>query len=109
MVASVMEFPHDVYLIWKHKSYYVGTSSNAYKRLEQHQKEDPDAVLLDSFKVPTRREAEGIEATLHQIQKQGGNMEDWFDASIFPLHTLWFNSSCKGFPKHLKQKPYPRF
>jgi hypothetical protein len=98
-----------VYLLWKNDDYYVVISANVHKRFLQHQQEDPEVQLLHHFKVPTRREAEGLEATLHHLQRQGEDVQDFFSPELFPLHTLWFNSKCKGYPKHLVSKPYMRF
>lgn len=103
-VPSVMEFPHHVYLIIKNGSQYVGITASLASRMKTH----GPHTFVTSFMVPTRREAEGVEATLHQLQKTVDDIEPYMDAAFYMAHSLWFNRSCKGYPKHLTQKPQLR-
>ncbi len=98
-VPSVMEFPHHVYIL---TDGYIGITASLRNRMKDHLVKR-NATLRESFIVPTRREAEGVEATLHHIG------EDFFCPEFYPLHSLWFHSGCKGYPKHLKQKPQLKF
>lgn len=97
-IPSAMSYPHFVYLIRRGDTEYVGITNDFARRLKEHKEAD----TFMCFKVPTRREAEGVEATLHQLQKQGYEAADFFDKQFYLLHSLWFNSECKGFPKHLQ-------
>lgn len=105
-VPSVANYPHYVYLIRRGDEEYVGISGNLAHRLQSHK--EPDTFMC--FKTPTRREAEGVEATFHELQRQGYEASELFDKTFFLLHSLWFHSGCKGFPKHLQHTtPYLRF
>lgn len=90
---------------------YVGITTSVSSRLEQHKKEKKNVSLKHSLElsVRNRRHAEGIEATLHQIQRSGQDAEDYLSLEFEKLHSLWYNSSCKGYPKHLQNKPLLRF
>jgi hypothetical protein len=100
-----MEHPHAVYLIHKNGAPYVGLTANLARRMVEHGPHE----FITSFIVPTRREAEGVEATLHKMQKEGIDVAPFMDVDFYVNHSLWFNSTCKGYPKHLRQKPQPRF
>ncbi len=108
-VPSAKETPHDVYLLEHSEGYYVGISNNVHYRLEQHKATKQNVRLAHHFKVPTRREAEGVEATFHQLMKQGEDMMDFFCEEFFLLHSLWFHRGMKGYPKHLTQVPRIKF
>jgi len=107
-VPSAMEFPHDVYLLEHSEGPYVGITNNVNKRLEQHKQTKKDVRLLHHFKVSTRREAEGVEATFHQLMKQE-DITTLFCEEFFLLHSLWFHRGMKGYPKHLTQVPRIKF
>ena len=104
-----MEYPHQVYLLRHDGGLYVGITSNLSRRLEQHKQTKSNVVLLDSFTVPTRREAEGVEACLHGLQRKNFDVESYFCVEYFNLHSLWFRREHKGYPKYLEQKPRLRF
>jgi hypothetical protein len=104
-IPSAMDFPHAVYLIKKKGKQYVGITNSIPRRMMQHGEHE----FITSFTVPTRREAEGVEATLHQLQKQYDDVEPFMDVEFYVNHSLWFNSANKGYPKHLRQQPQPRF
>lgn len=108
-MQSAMEFPHQVYLLRHDGGLYVGITSSLDRRISQHQKEKSNVVLLDNFIVPTRREAEGVEACFHQMQRKGFDIKAYFSIEYFKLHSLWFNRSHKGYPKYLVQKPQLKF
>ena len=108
-MQSAMEFPHQVYLLRHDGGLYVGITSSLHKRLEQHKKEKSNVELLDFFIVPTRREAEGVEATFHQMQRRGEDVSAFFCLEFFNLHSLWFCRGHKGYPKYLVQKPQLKF
>ena len=108
-MKSAMEYPHYLYLLKHDGGLYVGLTANLQRRLQQHSEEKSNVVLLHSFMVPSRREAEGVEACFHQLQKKGANIKDYFSHEFFLLHSLWFHSEHKGFPKHLTQKPRLNF
>lgn len=104
-MQSAKDFPHKVYLLLRNDVEYIGITASLDKRLSQHKEEWHDVQLLDSFMVPTRREAEGVEAQLHQLQRSLGSAKDFFSLEFFELHSLWFCRDHKGYPKHLVQKP----
>lgn len=108
-MKSAMEFPHQVYLLRHDGGLYVGITSSLPRRMEQHKMSKSNVVLLNSFTVPTRREAEGVEACLHGLQRKGFDVESYFSIEYFNLHSLWFRREHKGYPKYLVQKPQLKF
>lgn len=108
-MKSAMDWPHHVYLLKHQDGLYVGITTNLQRRLQEHSETKIDVILLHSFTVPTRREAEGVEASFHQLQKKGADIKDYFCHEFFLLHSLWFHKDHKGFPKHLTQVPRLNF
>lgn len=103
-MKSAMDFPHYVYML---TDGYVGITSNLDSRMNDHRIKRR-ATLAKCFMVPTRREAEGVEATFHQLQKTE-NVIPFFCEEFFLWHSLWFHRGCKGYPKHLTQQPRLKF
>lgn len=108
-VPSAMEFPHQVYLLRHDDGLYVGITSSIEKRIKQHKQTKKNVELLHHFEVPTRREAEGVEAFFHQLQRQAQDITAFFCREYFLLHSLWFHRDHKGYGKHLRQQPRIKF